>query len=105
MYAIVEDGGRQFKVETGRRLRIDYRGPLEAGTPLTFEKVLLVSDESAVKVGQPTVQGASVRAEVIGDIKGPKLEIGWFRRRKNSKKRTGHRQIYTLVMVNDIVSG
>lgn len=105
MYAIFKDGGRQHKVEVGTRLMIDYRGEdAEAGTTVEFDQVLALSHEGDVKIGQPTVTGAKVIAEVIGMEKGPKLIIAKFRRRKNSKRKTGHRQKYTLVKINEIVS-
>lgn len=106
MYAIIEDGGRQLKVEVGKELQIDYRGDeLKPGETIEFEKVLAVSSEDEVKIGRPTVDGAKVVAQVLKDVKGPKLAVAKFRRRKNSRCRTGHRQIYTLVKISEIVSG
>jgi len=99
MYAIIENGGRQLKVQEGQEVLIDYRDDLEANTEITFDKVLTYSDENGVKIGQPTVVGAKVTALVVGDFQGPKLTIQWFRRRKNSKKKTGHRQIHTKVKI------
>ena len=105
MYAIIEDGGRQFKVEVGKELMIDYRGEIASGTAIEFEKVLAVSSEDSVKIGCPTVPGAKVVAEVVKEAKGPKLVICKFRRRKNSKRKTGHRQIHTLVRISEIAVG
>jgi len=105
MYAIIEEGGRQFKVEVGKELMIDYRGEIASGTTIEFEKVLAVSSEDDVKIGCPTVPGAKVVAEVVKEAKGPKLTVCKFRRRKNSKRRTGHRQIHTLVRISEIVLG
>lgn len=102
MYAIITDGGRQFKVEEGQQLKIDYRDMAE-GTPLEFETVLAVSDDSGTEIGRPTVAGASVSAEVIGLEQGPKLIVQKIRRRKNSRRRTGHRQLYTTVKINKIL--
>lgn len=104
MYAIFKDGGRQHKVEVGTKLMIDYRGAdTAAGSIVEFDQVLAISGDEGVKIGQPTVSGAKVVAEVLGEEKGPKLIIAKFRRRKNSKRKTGHRQIYTLVKINEIV--
>ena len=103
MYAIIKDGGRQFKVEVDKRLEIDYRGELEPGTIIEFTEVLAVGGEENIRIGQPTVAGAKVVAEVVSAVKGPKLVVAKFRRRKNSKRKTGHRQIYTLVKINEIV--
>lgn len=105
MYAIIEDGGRQLKVEVGKELQIDYRDDAEPGSEITFEKVLAVSSEDSVQIGCPNVEGMKVLAEVLEDVKGPKLNIAKFRRRKNSKTRTGHRQIHTLVRIREIVNG
>ena len=74
MYAIVADGGRQYKVEEGQFLEIDYRN-LEAGSDFTFERVLALSDGDSFKLGQPTVEGASVTAKVIGDTQGEKIYV------------------------------
>ncbi len=104
MYAIIKDGGRQLKVEVDKRLMIDYRGELEPGTAIEFNEVLAIGSDEGIKVGQPVVEGAKVTAEVVSEAKGPKLVIAKFRRRKNSKRKTGHRQIYTLVKIREIVS-
>ena len=101
MYAIIADGGRQYKVEEGQFLEIDYR-ELEAGSDFTFERVLAVSNGDDFKLGTPEVSGASVKAKVIGDTKGEKIYVQKFRRRKNSKRRTGHRQKYVRVQISDI---
>ena len=104
MYAIIKDGGRQVKAEIDRRLRIDFRNGLRSGDSLEFTEVLTISKENTVEIGKPTITGAKVVAEVVEpEFKGPKLIIAKFRRRKNSKRRTGHRQVYTLVQVKEIV--
>ena len=103
MYAIVADGGRQYKVEEGQLLEIDYR-ELEAGSEFVFDRVLAVSDGENFKLGSPTVDGASVTAKVIGDHLGEKIYVQKFRRRKNSKRRTGHRQKYVKVQIAGIAS-
>jgi large subunit ribosomal protein L21 len=101
MYAIIADGGRQYKVEEGQELEIDYR-EISTGEELTFEKVLAVSGEEGLKLGQPTVDGASVTAQVLGPIKGEKIFVQKLRRRKNSRRRTGHRQIFTRIRISKI---
>lgn len=103
MYAIIQEDGKQIKVEQGQELRIDYRNEAAAGDALTFGNVLLVSGADGVKVGAPLVDGASVTAEVLGVVQGEKLVIQKFRRRKNSRRKTGHRQMYTKVKINEIV--
>ncbi|TWU29510.1 50S ribosomal protein L21 [Bythopirellula polymerisocia] len=102
MYAIILDGGRQFKVEEGQELTIDYRD-LPAGDKLTFEKVLAISNGSGdLQLGAPTVAGATVTAEVLGADKGEKLVVQKFRRRKNSRRKTGHRSLLTRVKIAKI---
>ncbi|QEG33298.1 50S ribosomal protein L21 [Bythopirellula goksoeyrii] len=102
MYAIIQDGGRQFKVEEGQELTIDYRD-LPAGDKLTFEKVLAISNGSGdLQLGAPTVAGATVTAEVLGADKGEKLVVQKFRRRKNSRRKTGHRSLLTRVKIAKI---
>jgi large subunit ribosomal protein L21 len=101
MYAIIEDSGAQYRVEQGETLRVDLRDAA-LGTSVTFDRVLLVADEKGVRVGKPLVQGAKVTAEVIGKEHGPKLEIFKLRRRKSSRRHTGHRQAYLRVRVATI---
>ena len=104
MYAIIKDGGRQVKAEVDRRLRVDFRDGLQQGDPIEFTEVLTISKEDDVTIGKPTIAGAKVVAEVVEpEFKGPKLIVAKFRRRKNSKRKTGHRQVYTLVKIKEIV--
>ena len=104
MYAIIKDGSRQVKAEIARRLQIDYRDGLQPGDSVEFTEVLTISKDDDVKIGKPTIAGAKVIAEVVEvEFKGPKLIVAKFRRRKNSKRKTGHRQVYTLVEIKDIV--
>jgi large subunit ribosomal protein L21 len=102
MYAIIVDGGRQYKVEEGQELNLDFRD-VKAGTELKFEEVLAYSDGASTKIGRPTVAGVSVLAEVLSVAQGPKLVVQKMRRRKNSRRRTGHRQLHTKVRVSKIV--
>jgi large subunit ribosomal protein L21 len=104
MYAIIADGGRQYKVEEGQELEIDYRD-ISHGEELTFERVLAVSGDDGLQLGKPTVAGAAVVAEVMGPVKGEKIYVQKLRRRKNSRRRTGHRQIYTKVRIRSITAG
>ena len=101
MYAVIKDGGRQYRVEEGQRLDIDLRD-VSKGDTVNFESVLAIGGESGVKIGKPEVAGASVSAEVLGVKMGQKLVIQKFRRRKNSRRKTGHRQMYTSVKINKI---
>ena len=101
MYAIIADGGRQYKVEEGQTLEIDLR-EANPGDEITFDRVLAVSDDSGFRLGQPEVSGAAVSAKVLDQTKGKKIYVQKFRRRKNSKRRTGHRQQYLRVRIEKI---
>lgn len=101
MYAIIDADGRQYKVETGQIVKMDFR-EIEPETAVEFDRVLLVSDGEAISVGTPVVAGAKVTGTVLGDIQGEKLVIQKFRRRKNYRRHTGHRQKYTQVKVTAI---
>lgn len=99
MYAIIQDGGHQFRVAPGDRILIERTG-LEPGAALTFSEVLFVDG----KVGKPTVQGAHVEAVVMEAVRGPKIEIAKYKRRKNYRRHTGHRQDFTRVEITSIHS-
>ena len=103
MYAIFKDGSHQYKAEVDKELYVNLR-EVQPGEEVVFDQVLLVSGEGGVKVGQPTVAGAKVVAEVLCKFSGPKLVIRWFYRRKDSRKKTGHRQKYIKVKVKEIIA-
>jgi len=102
VYAIINDRGNQATVREGDVLRLDLQGSYEPGQKITFSEVLLVGNEGSVKIGKPTVAGASVSAEVLGLEKGPKLIAFRFKRRKNVRVKRGHRQKYTEVKITKI---
>jgi large subunit ribosomal protein L21 len=104
MYAIISDGGRQYKVTEGLFVDIDYRETAESGDAIEFDRVLAVGTDDGLKLGQPTVPGAKVQAEVVGLEQGDKIFIQKFKRRKNYDARTGHRQKYTRVVIKSIVA-
>ena len=104
MYAIICDGGRQYKVIEGLLLDIDYREDAETGHSIEFDRVLAVGTDDGLKLGQPTVSGAKVKAEVVGLEQGKKVFIQKFSRRKNFDARTGHRQKYTRVEIKSITA-
>jgi large subunit ribosomal protein L21 len=101
-YAIIEDSGTQLKVEPGDRFEIDLRELAADQSTITFDKVLLVSGEGGVKIGQPTVAGATVTAKVLGEVKDDKIFVERFTRRKGFHRRVGHRQRYLAVQVEAI---
>ncbi len=104
MYAIIFDGGRQFKVEEGQQLDVDYR-EVSSGDALKFDRVLAYRDEDGLKLGRPVLESAAVTAEVLSVAQGPKLVVQKLRRRKNSRTKTGHRQMYTRVKISKIDLG
>ena len=101
MYAIFEDGSHQFKVREGDRIVVDRREG-EAGTELVFPKVLLVAGPEGATIGTPVVEGARVVARIVDQFKAKKIVIQKFRRRKNYRRRTGHRQPHTMVLITSI---
>ncbi len=101
MYAIVRDGASQVRVEEGATVRLAYREGAEAGAVIPLD-VLLLADGDDVRVGTPLVPGVAVTARVTHHTKGPKLVVYRYRRRKNSDKKTGHRQHYTEAVVESI---
>ncbi len=104
MYAIIIDGGRQYKVTEGQELVIDYRDA-SSGDALAFEQVVALSNGDNLQLGSPTLGGAKVTAKVLGVMQGPKLVVQKFRRRQNSRRKTGHRQLYTKVQIESISAG
>ena len=101
MYAIIETGGKQYKVTEGSMIKVEKLA-VEAGTAYAFEKVLVVSDDNGVKVGAPYVEGAKVNATVIGDGKAKKVIIYKYKPKKGFHKKNGHRQPYTMLKINSI---
>lgn len=101
MYAIISDSGRQFRVEKDLQFCIDFRD-VEPGSSIVFDQVLAISDSGEMRIGKPTLAGAKVTATVMYEQQGEKLVVQKFRRRKNSRRRTGHRQSYTRVVVKEI---
>ena len=104
MYAIFRALGKQFRAEKGKTIRLPLM-EAEAGAKVTFDEVLLSSDGSTIRAGSPLVRGAKVEAEVVGEGKEPKIYVFKFKRRKNYRRKTGHRQKYTEVRVTDLTLG
>ena len=101
MYAVVDSGGKQYRVEPGGTLVID-RIEAEAGATVTFDRVLLIGDGDSVTVGTPTVSGAVVRATVLEHGRGPKVIVFRFRPKAHYRRRTGHRSELTRLRVDEI---
>ena len=105
MYAIVEINAQQFKVEEGKKLFVHHIKDVEAGKTVEFDKVLLVDKEGAVTVGAPQVEGAKVVVEVVTPlVKGDKIIVFKMKRRKDSRKRNGHRSQFTEVEVKQVIA-
>jgi large subunit ribosomal protein L21 len=102
MYAVIQTGGKQYRVQAGDTLTVE-RLETEAGQSVTFDHVLLVNQNGTVKVGSPTVAAASVLADVVEHKRGPKLIAFKMRRRKGYHRTVGHRQELTIVKVKEIV--
>ncbi|MBY6191819.1 50S ribosomal protein L21 [Microbulbifer agarilyticus] len=101
MYAVIESGGKQHRVEEGEVLRLE-KIEVSTGESVDFDKVLMVVDGDTINIGAPVVEGAKVTAEVLSHGRGEKVRIIKFRRRKHSMKRQGHRQWYTEVKITGI---
>jgi large subunit ribosomal protein L21 len=104
MYAIFRALGKQFRAEKGKTIRLPLMDA-EAGSKVTFDEVLLSSDGETIRAGTPLVSGAKVEAEVVGQGKEPKIYVFKFKRRKNYRRKTGHRQKYTEVRITDVTLG
>ncbi|MFM7109191.1 MAG: 50S ribosomal protein L21 [Planctomycetaceae bacterium] len=100
-YAIVVDGGRQYRVMAGQELEIDFRHQ-DAGSEIVFDEVLAVSKAGTLTLGKPKVKGASVKAEVVSLVQGEKIYVQKFARRKNYRRRTGHRALTTRIRITSI---
>jgi len=101
MYAVVETGGKQYRVAAGDKIEIE-RLSTEAGKAVSFDRVLLVNRDGSVKVGAPTVPGATVEADVLAHKRGEKKLIFKMKRRKGYHKTQGHRQELTVVQIKEI---
>ena len=101
MYAVIKTGGKQVRVDKGATVLVEkIEG--DAGKKVEFDQVLLVADGEEVSLGKPVLAGAKVTGEIIAQEKGPKLVVFKFRRRKNYRRKTGHRQKYTSIKITGI---
>ncbi len=103
-YAIVEDGGKQYKSVVGGTIEVDYF-PAEAGEQVDLERVLLVAEDDSVVVGKPFVEGARVQATVEAQVKGKKVVVFKYKPKKRYRVKAGHRQRYTRLRIDEIVKG
>ena len=104
MYAVIESGSRQFRVQVGEIVRVQ-RLDGEVGAPVVFDRVLMLGGEDDARIGAPVVDGAAVRASIVEHGRAKKIRIYTFKRRQNSnRRRMGHRQDYTAVKIESIES-
>lgn len=102
MYAVFKAGGKQFRAEPGLRIRVPSLDA-EPGDAVTFDEVLLTSNGDDVNVGEPTVDGAAVKAEVVAHGRGDKVIVFKRKRRKGYRRKQGHRQGFTEIRIDEIV--
>ena len=102
IYAVIETGGKQYKVTPGQTIDVEYMDMAE-GSKVELEKVLLIADGERVTVGTPTVAGAKVVATSQGDGKGKKVIVLKYKPKVRYRKKTGHRQLYTRLVIDEIV--
>lgn len=102
MYAIVETGGKQYKVSAGETIEVE-KLPCEVGEQIELDRVLLVADGKQVHIGQPTVPGAKVLATVTDHIKSPKVIVFKYMPKERYRRKKGHRQGYTRLTIDEII--
>ncbi|MBQ9467987.1 MAG: 50S ribosomal protein L21 [Clostridia bacterium] len=103
MYAIIETGGKQYKVSEGDIIFVE-KLEAEEGSEYTFDQVLAISGNDGLVLGKPTVDGAAVKANVVKNGKGKKIYVFKYKSKKNEKKKIGHRQPYTKVQITSIIA-
>ena len=102
MYAVIETGGKQYRVQEGDEFRVEKLDG-QVGDNIVFDKVLVVSDDNGVKVGKPVIEGAKVEANVVEHAKGKKIIVYKYKAKKNYRKKQGHRQPYTEIEISEII--
>tara|TARA_Y100001970_G_C14167631_1_gene822266 strand:- start:243 stop:641 length:399 start_codon:yes stop_codon:yes gene_type:complete len=103
-YAIIQTGGKQYKVRSGEILKIEKLSNSKPDTKVEFKEILAYGDDKVIEVGTPTVQGAKVEANLIKNSKNRTVLIFKKRRRQNSRRKNGHRQQYSMIRINKIFS-
>ena len=101
MYAIIRTGGKQFRAEPGQTIKVPSL-KAEVGEAVTFEDILVAQTDDGIKVGTPNVEGATVKGEVVEHGKGKKVIVFKWKRRKNYRRKQGHRQKFTAVRIDEI---
>ena len=103
-YAIIQTGGKQYKVRSGEILKIEKLPNSKSDTKVEFKEILAYGDDKVIEIGAPTVQGAKVEANLIKNSKNRTVLIFKKRRRQNSRRKNGHRQQYSMIKINKIFS-
>jgi large subunit ribosomal protein L21 len=103
MYAVIRTGGKQYRVQAGDTVEVEKLAG-DAGDEVQFEEVLLLADDDAVAVGRPLVEGAVVKGQILAQGRGEKLIVYKFKRRKDYRRKTGHRQALTTVKIQEVVA-
>ena len=103
-YAVIQTGGKQYKVKSGEIIKIEKLPDSKADTKIVFKEILAYGDNKIIEVGTPTVQGAKVEADLIKNSKNRTILIFKKRRRQNSRRKNGHRQEYSMIKINKIFS-
>lgn len=103
MYAVIKTGGKQYRVAPGDTVFVE-KLPGSAGDAVEFDQVLLISTDEAVAVGRPVIDGARVTGQIVEHNRGEKLVVYKFKRRKDYRRRNGHRQDYTAVRIGEVVA-
>ena len=101
MYAIVDTGGKQYKVQKGETLRIE-KIPGEVGSQVSFDKILMLADDDNVKIGRPVLDDVAVKGHIVEQEKAQKIIVFKYKRRKRYRRKQGHRQQYTAVKIDSI---
>ena len=103
-YAVIQTGGKQYKVKSGEILKIEKLPNLKSDTKIEFKEILAYGDDKVIEIGAPTIQGAKVEANLIKNSKNRTVLIFKKRRRQNSRRKNGHRQQYSMIRINKIFS-
>ena len=103
-YAVIQTGGKQYKVKSGQVLKIEKLPGIKADAKIEFKEILAYGDNKLIEIGEPIVQGAKVEANVLKNSKNRTILIFKKRRRQNSRRKNGHRQEYSMIKINKIFS-
>ena len=103
-YAVIQTGGKQYKVKSGEILKIEKLPNSKSDTKIEFKEILAYGDDKVIEIGAPTIQGAKVEANLIKNSKNRTVLIFKKRRRQNSRRKNGHRQQYSMIKINKIFS-